>query len=779
MIPSTRHPGILLVAALLLLAPSIAPAQSWQWAQLQSGTDHDMAERVTVDSLGNSYVMGRFSGTINLGVRQLSGIGLWDTYVAKYDPAGALAWAISMSGPGNDLPGDIAVDRAGNVYVTGSFSGNAVFGSRAVSPRGGSDVWLAKLLPGGLVEWLVVGGSPGNDHGAGVALDETGQYVYITGSFSGQAAFSVVELESAGGTDVFVARYTTAQGGLQWARRGGGPRDDAAVGLGVDAFGSAFIAGRFTDSATFAPYTIATPQSDSGAIFVAKYDFAGIPRWAVTGGALPRAMGPIAVAVDLEGNAFIAGSFTDSVTIGTTKLVSAGGSDAFLARCNPFGGFRWAVREGDSLNDFGFGVGVDNSGNPYLTGAIDNTGTLAPDTTYRERMLLVRYTAAGARSWADTTDGGRLERGLDVGLDRIGNHFVAGHFLDTLRLGDVTLVETGARSDAFVAKLGPDATIVTTALDDTLLCAGSTVTVEYTIGGSFFNGNIFRAQISDSTGSFALPTIIGTLTGAGAGAITSTIPAWLPAGSRYRIRVVASNPEVNGADNGVDLDVEAMPRPRITGSIDDTLCRGETVTLDAGEGWAAQRWSTGATSRTITVTNSGAYHVTVTSLAGCDGRSDTARIVVFELPAKPVITVLGAQLRVAPGVTHQWYRDGVAIPGATSERYTPTASGSYTVTVYNEGGCGTTSDPFIYSSTGVREELGASGVSIERVGADLIVVEGRCAIAASLVDMSGRVVIESARTERTELDLRGVATGVYLLRVRGCDGVETIRKVTR
>lgn len=771
---SLRRRILLLLISIVSLLPCAAQAQSWQWARLGRGTDHDFASRITADSLGNSYVLGRFAGGITLGSTLLSGIGLWDTFVAKYDPSGALAWAAAITGPGNDMPGDIAVDRAGNIYVTGSYTGNAILAGRPLSPRGGSDLYLARLSPAGVVQWVAVGGSSGDDGGAGVGLDATGENVYVTGYFSGTAAFATIELESAGGTDVVVARYTAA-GGLQWARRGGGPGNDAPAGLGIDGFGSAFIAGTFVDSATFAPYTVTLPGADSGAIFAAKYDFAGIPRWAQAAARFPQRLGPIVVAVDVEGNSYIAGSFSDSLVIGTATIVSAGGSDAFLARYNPFGGFRWAVREGDTLNDYGFGVGVDNAGNSYLTGALYNSGSEQLDTTYTERMFLSRYTPNGALTWSDTTDGGRIERGLDIAVDRIGNHYVGGQFLDTLELGDERLVAIGGRSDAFIAKLGPDATIAAT-VADSLLCAGGTVSVAYSIGGSFYSGNRFIAQISDSTGRFVLPTPIGSSNAAG-GTILATIPAWLPAGSGYRIRVVATNPDIAGADNGIDLRIIALPHPIVTGGIDDTLCRGETVTLDAGEGFAAYRWSTGAATRTITVSATGNYHVVVTTSEGsCEGRSDTAMIRVFDPPAMPVITLVGTQLRVEPGFSHQWYRNGVAIPGATRERFTPTEQGTYTVTTFNVAGCATTSEPFEYGTTGVREEIVESGIVIER-GAEAIVVTARCAIDARLLDMSGREVIGVSDDDRVELHMGGLAAGAYLLRVRGCDGVDIIRKL--
>ncbi len=84
----------------------------------------------------------------------------------------------------------------------------------------------------------------------------------------------------------------------------------------------------------------------------------------------------------------------------------------------------------------------------------------------------------------------------------------------------------------------------------------ASVSVPYTINGTFNSGNIFTAQLSDASGSFAAPTTIGTRTATTAGTISATIPHTTPAGTGYRIRVVSSNPNILGSDNGTDLTVD-------------------------------------------------------------------------------------------------------------------------------------------------------------------------------------------------------------------------------
>lgn len=79
--------------------------------------------------------------------------------------------------------------------------------------------------------------------------------------------------------------------------------------------------------------------------------------------------------------------------------------------------------------------------------------------------------------------------------------------------------------------------------------------ISFTSTAIFNPTNVFTAQISDASGSFANPTTIGTLNGNTISFIPSTIPNTLSEGNAYRIRVVSSDPAIEGADNGVNLQV--------------------------------------------------------------------------------------------------------------------------------------------------------------------------------------------------------------------------------
>lgn len=84
----------------------------------------------------------------------------------------------------------------------------------------------------------------------------------------------------------------------------------------------------------------------------------------------------------------------------------------------------------------------------------------------------------------------------------------------------------------------------------------ATVSVPFTVSAPLNAGNVFTAQLSDANGSFANPLNIGTLTSNNSGTISATIPASVPAGNGYLIRVVSDNPVILGSDNGTPLTVD-------------------------------------------------------------------------------------------------------------------------------------------------------------------------------------------------------------------------------
>jgi hypothetical protein len=246
-----------------------------------------------------------------------------------------------------------------------------------------SDGFVARYHGDGSLAWVKqFGGAAGSDQGVAIAAAADGSCV-VTGTFAGTATFgegsNQVVLDSVGGVDVFVARYD-GNGNLLWARRGGGPGDDQARGIGVLSTGACIACGGYSGTATFG-----TP-TDFGALqsvgmrdaYVTRFADDGALTWVRSaGGASDDDARGIALAED--GACTITGSFTTLATFGTApstrNLAAYGLRDVFVARYDANGTLAWAKHAGGTNHDLGNGVALLPDGSCALTGSFQNAAT--------------------------------------------------------------------------------------------------------------------------------------------------------------------------------------------------------------------------------------------------------------------------------------------------------------------------------------------------------------------------------------------------------------------
>lgn len=176
------------------------------------------------------------------------------------------------------------------------------------------------------------------------------------------------------------------------------------------------------------------------------------------------------------------------------------------------------------------------------------------------------------------------------------------------------------------------AAVATGAITSTTYCSNTTtnISVPFTVTGTVNAGNIYTAQLSNSAGSFASPTAIGTLSSTGTGSLTisAVIPSGLAAGTGYRIRVDASNPATTGADNGANLAVVTATAVGITAvPMDGVICAGSSAVLTASSGpgflWSPSGTLSSSTNQTVTATPASTqiYTVVGTDANGCSNTS--------------------------------------------------------------------------------------------------------------------------------------------------------------
>ncbi|MDO7854674.1 T9SS type A sorting domain-containing protein [Hymenobacter sp. CA1UV-4] len=235
----------------------------------------------------------------------------------------------------------------------------------------------------------------------------------------------------------------------------------------------------------------------------------------------------------------------------------------------------------------------------------------------------------------------------------------------------------------------------------TSFCAGATVRVPYAVDQPFNSGNVFTAELSDASGSFATPVTLGSLTGASNGIVQGVIPAGTVAGSGYRIRVTGSAPATVGTDNGTDLTVNNLGT--LTASANTPLCVGDNLLLTASLVPGASYSWTGPAGFTSLLRNPSIANVgtnrsgTYTVTAAANGCSVSAQVVVAVSPL-PVVNIApnnaaicsgsSVQLTASGGATYSWSPStGLSSSTIANPVASPTTSTIYTVTATSAAGC--------------------------------------------------------------------------------------------
>lgn len=205
----------------------------------------DEASSVATTSTG-VILAGMFDGTLALGgaAAALTSLGALDVFVAKLGFDGAPAWAVRFGGAaGEDRDPRVAVDAAGDVYVTGQFRGQVAFGAVNLIAKGGADIFVAKLRGDtGAVAWAIGLGSAGDDGSRAIAVDGQGHLVIaatLAGPLDGGAATTSL--------DAAILSFEAGNGAPRWSRVLATPGDDrgwaAIYGRDGDVYASASLAG--------------------------------------------------------------------------------------------------------------------------------------------------------------------------------------------------------------------------------------------------------------------------------------------------------------------------------------------------------------------------------------------------------------------------------------------------------------------------------------------------------------------------------------------------------
>jgi hypothetical protein len=358
------------------------PDGSLLYSTLLGGGGLDRATGIAVDASGDAYVTGwtlsKDFPTRNAGQAALKGGG--DAFVAKLNPSGSALLYSTYFGTGAEQANAIAVDGAGNAYVTGSTSSTDLATPDAAQPAyggGNQDAFVARFGPTGtLVTSTYLGGS-GDDLGEGIAVDGAG-HVFVAGT-TGSRDFPTRNALQAGfgggnnftGKDAFLTRLNAGTLAVEFSTYLGGSGDESGHAVAVDAAGNAYVTGgtNSTDFPTVGAYQAGLAGFANA--FVTKVSPTGGMVYSTYLGGEQTDVGR-GIAVDGAGDAFVTG-YTISSRFPTANAVQGsyvGLQDAFVTEVNAAGsGLVFSTYLGGSAFNEGDGVAVDGAGVAHVTGS--------------------------------------------------------------------------------------------------------------------------------------------------------------------------------------------------------------------------------------------------------------------------------------------------------------------------------------------------------------------------------------------------------------------------
>jgi hypothetical protein len=328
----------------------------------QRGTD------VVVDHGFRPIVIGQFAGSIDLGGGPLVSAGGTDVFLGQVTASGYHLWSHRFGDGADQAGGAVAVDAAGSVVIAGGFQGSIDFGGGPLTSAGGEDVYLAKFTNGGAHVWSQAFGAAGSQVASELAVSGAGE-ILLTGAFQGTLDLGGTPLQSAGGDDLFVARFD-ASGNHLWSAGFGDAADQAGTAIAVDSAGAAVVTGTFAGSIDLGGGPLFSAGLED--VLLAKLDAGGNHVWSVRfgdGGTQVSA----AVTVDSGDNVVVCGAYGGTVDFGGPTHQSSGSWDVFVAKLDDWAGFTWSRSWGDVQEDRALGVAINQYDDVFVGGTFRGT----------------------------------------------------------------------------------------------------------------------------------------------------------------------------------------------------------------------------------------------------------------------------------------------------------------------------------------------------------------------------------------------------------------------
>ncbi|RLD59480.1 MAG: hypothetical protein DRJ05_06350 [Bacteroidetes bacterium] len=573
---------LLLITAFFSMSTSVISQHhlSPQWLTHSVGEKWDLVSHMLKDTAGNLYITGNFSGTTTAEKDGRSISGERDLFIAAYDSNGINKWFHKLSSPNYCYISSIAYSDDGEFYICGYFRETFSIGGNSLCAPTHSAMFIAGIDEMGNVSWVKQ--LDADFKGRPVFLG-TGpnKKLYLAATFGGKLQLDEMEYTSINGDDILLAAFDN-EGQLTDTLFIEGENELKDFQIQDNHL---YLAGRFRNELHINQDSLISKGRDDA--FFVKLDTALQTVIVKQIGSIYDDFGA-AIRMDRKGNIIFAGSHKGELELPEGfKLDSINGSyDVFVCKYNASGKLMWANNFGGPADDILKDAALNSYNDIYLMGSyrgeIEKDESLIKSENFSSDIFIAKYTANGEFRYLESIGDTNTDLAQRILVSNDNMLLVAGNFTDNLEILGMES-DSAIGSEYFLTMLYDCDFSPTLKLPaDTGLCAKSFVIIaDSGFTEYYWNGlNGSNEYIVDTTGMYILETF--------------------------------------DKHNCFSIDtiiVSVNPPPEVDIGEDRTVLQGENLILYAGAGFEEYLWSTNDTDPYLEIStsdmNTGEYLITV------------------------------------------------------------------------------------------------------------------------------------------------------------------------
>ncbi len=466
----------LLVSVTLGISSSAYAQSSFQYGWTKAFFEHNFEyspnsdNQICVDGQGNVFVAGPFGGSFDFdpteGVNFQTGNGSVDIYVSKFSANGSYEWTRSFGGTHTEYIHSIAPTHDGGIAIVGSYEDSVDFdsstdGEAIRESQSVADLYVLQLKGDGSYQSVLTLEGVSNystSSDTSIAIDAQGNLL-LCGMFWGSIDFDpseegvAIRHSALNSPSIFIGKYSPQAAHL-WSHVLHGSHHQYAKQIAVDSSGSLSVFGDFSGSLDFDPSSFGVAMRSAignSDVFFSRFDSQGNFLWVKSFGGTGSEKAH-SLALDTQGNVFVAGSFTGLVDFdpsegGTEFHQSIDASSNFLSKFDGNGNFQWAEKLAGTVTNNYYNnrlaqIAVDSVGSVLVagifSGVIDfNPSPLGEDihnsgTGISTNSFVSKFNSAGDYLWTRSFGGTYSEFTHALAIYGQGEIMVVGTFRDAV-----------------------------------------------------------------------------------------------------------------------------------------------------------------------------------------------------------------------------------------------------------------------------------------------------------------------------------------------------------